>query len=1375
MKKMKRSLCWLLTLVMVFSMMATWTIGASAASPVTDTGSCGPNVTYTYYDATPGDNTPSGVLTLTGVGPTNDYKVSYGTTNSIFTKKEYRDQVAKIVIQTGVTTIGTALFYRLPNCSEVIIPEGVTTIGEWAFAHMESLRKIALPSTLLNVRHYAFLDSGLDKDGIKNSTCAGTPFIDNMDLGGGETSNQELVNDLTSSVSGNIAVTASGSLDKNTLWSYSDATKTLTISSKPGTTGNTMKDFAAADVKPWAAYATVIEHVLVTQEIDNIGQYVFSGLTALKSATFAEQVTVIESYAFSGATSLKKLSLPASVTTIEPYAFHGCTGLTVSTPNSQTAVGATFSTSGNAGVTYKFSTTGSSNDSAYITSTFDGGALTWIYIPITGDLMITPTRQGEMVAIPNYTSAKDVPWKDYAAGIKSVTLQEGITSVGKYAFSSLPNLKKVNLSATLEEIDEYSFAYDSSINELIIPLNVRMIMKYAFTGCTGLTYAYTPNNFITVEDTGNEPLLNCLQKGGDYNNPNPNPGQGGTTNPGDGTTNPGDGTTNPGDGTTNPGDGTTNPGDGTTNPGDGTTNPGDGTTNPGQGGTTPPPTPPSTTYKDIENSGLQWYYNPSNKTLYIRVNPDAPDGASTAIPDYAAASETPWKAHLSELVSISMTGVTAVGTNAFKGSIHLVTLTIPAEVTSLGTGAFSNCTSLTTIYMENTMKPLTSGVFNGCSAIKTIDYNGYRAEWDIMAENADPEIAKNLEGKLKCKAIWTFIYHLPSGDIIKTTVEGVTGTKVEVAHPKPDGYIAHGPIDLEYVFGIEKNREINITYEPIGYTVTIVFKDLAGNTIRENATVTVSYGQTTTYKLPTIPHYDAVVTEIDIPATGDQTIEVKYRERSYFYTIVYVSDKTGKELATVKVENVKPMTAVEPKESMLSIPAHYSFASFAWADGTNGEVAIRDNTSVLTVKCTPDSKKVSVAYVDDLGMPIVGAPNTTFTMYYDEDIDITKLLATCPGHISAGDIVIKAADYEKIGTTYTVKQERKTYTITIKFQNTSLNTPMTGMTAHIKTLRYGESYSFKLSAPENAAYAAPFGYEADVSEIVINSLNEETTLEYTINYSLKKYNIIINFYQDQKYGEAPYASYTIQNAVTHGESFSYDVNLTDYPAPEGYELTQVKYTLNNVQTNAREIDVIYTRKTYKVTVQFIENDAFGRPIFVDSYTEEVKHGAAFTFNLDNYPKYQTPYYTVDKNTVSLDSVTADETLTILYTKKALTLTVKYMDGDTLIRQLDIPTLAGKTEIIPALTLEGYLATRQEEVHMDYENKEIEISLQATSNDDEGKNPGQNPGDGDDSQKNDRNDNGLKIVLVILLILLVLIVGGILFYFLYFKKKSTDAQ
>lgn len=65
-------------------------------------------------------------------------------------------------------------------------------------------------------------------------------------------------------------------------------------------------------------------------------------------------------------------------------------------------------------------------------------AVTWDFDEATGTLTISGTG-----AMANYSSS-DRPWADKLSDIKSVVIENGVTSIGKYAFQSCASLTAVN-------------------------------------------------------------------------------------------------------------------------------------------------------------------------------------------------------------------------------------------------------------------------------------------------------------------------------------------------------------------------------------------------------------------------------------------------------------------------------------------------------------------------------------------------------------------------------------------------------------------------------------------------------------------------------------------------------------------------------------------------------------------------------------------------------------------------------------------------------------------------------------------------------------------------------------------------------------------
>ena len=95
--------------------------------------------------------------------------------------KEYRDEVNKVIVKDGVTSIGSSAFwqchnltsidipssvtsigyktfYRCRSLTSMYIPSSVTSIGERTFCFCRSLTRITIPSSVTSIGDYAFFD-----------------------------------------------------------------------------------------------------------------------------------------------------------------------------------------------------------------------------------------------------------------------------------------------------------------------------------------------------------------------------------------------------------------------------------------------------------------------------------------------------------------------------------------------------------------------------------------------------------------------------------------------------------------------------------------------------------------------------------------------------------------------------------------------------------------------------------------------------------------------------------------------------------------------------------------------------------------------------------------------------------------------------------------------------------------------------------------------------------------------------------------------------------------------------------------------------------------------------------------------------------------
>ena len=97
----------------------------------------------------------------------------------------------------------------------------------------------------------------------------------------------------------------------------------------------------------------------------------------------------------------------------------------------------------------------------------------------------TVNEEGEVVTAKLYGVKPVAPSKYYSEdSLETVSLEEGITSIGDYAFAYCPKLTNVTMSNTVTSIGDYAF-YHSNLTNILIPDSVISIGDYAF-GITSL-------------------------------------------------------------------------------------------------------------------------------------------------------------------------------------------------------------------------------------------------------------------------------------------------------------------------------------------------------------------------------------------------------------------------------------------------------------------------------------------------------------------------------------------------------------------------------------------------------------------------------------------------------------------------------------------------------------------------------------------------------------------------------------------------------------------------------------------------------------------------------------------------------------------------
>ena len=246
-----------------------------------------------------------------------------------------RDKITSILTQYSVKTISNYAFADCSKVTEIYIGDEITRIGDYAFSGCSSLTKVTFVGTMAQ---WKALSIGIGNDILKKANIICSDGTIEGDSSGG--TNQP----------GDIIV-ASGKCGDNVYWTL-DKNGELIVS------GNgTMEDYSTYSQSPWTAKYVKnvivkngitsigahafhegdipnlprydIESIVIPKSVTNIGDAAISNNHNLKYVVFDNdsQLQNIGEWAFSGCSNLKSLAIPHNVSTIGRNAFSQCESL----------------------------------------------------------------------------------------------------------------------------------------------------------------------------------------------------------------------------------------------------------------------------------------------------------------------------------------------------------------------------------------------------------------------------------------------------------------------------------------------------------------------------------------------------------------------------------------------------------------------------------------------------------------------------------------------------------------------------------------------------------------------------------------------------------------------------------------------------------------------------------------------------------------------------------------------------------------------------------------------------------------------------------------------------------------------------------------
>ena len=331
-----------------------------------------------------------------------------------------------------------------------------------------------------------------------------------------------------------------------------------------------------------------------------------------------------------------------------------------------------------------------------------GANVTWT-LDSNGTLTISGSG-----AMKDCASPSESPWYNNRGQIKSVTIEQGVTSIGKGAFLYCSSLTSVSIPSSVTSIGNYAFQNCSSLISVTIPSGVTSIGDYAFENCSSLISVTIPNSVTSIGHLAFRGCSSLTDINVDPNNkywcsvdgvlfskdmktlvayPR---GRAGAYKCPDGVTFIGD----------------------------------DAFV--GCSSLTSVTIPNSVT-----SIGKYAFWYCSSLTSVTIPN------SVTSIGDYAFSC-------CSRLTSVTIpNSVTSIGSSVFHYCSSLTSVTIPNSVTSIGNSAFYGCSSLTSVTIPNSVTSIGIYAFYHCTKLKDVYYSGTEEQWSQISIGSDNSALTN--------------------------------------------------------------------------------------------------------------------------------------------------------------------------------------------------------------------------------------------------------------------------------------------------------------------------------------------------------------------------------------------------------------------------------------------------------------------------------------------------------------------------------------------------------------------------------------------------------------------------------------------------------
>ncbi len=528
-----RVLSIILCLVLVISVFGSISI-VSAAGLKTSQAEISSGLTY-KCSWTLDDN---GTLIISGDGAMGNYYVENQYYSPFMSQS-----IKKVIIEDGVTNIGSSAFIGCKNIESIKIPNSVTSIGDNAFSGCTKLSEITIPDSVEIIGRQVFqnctnLTQIKVSESVKsigefafyntawyNAQPDGMVYLDNIayvyKFQNGEDCPEKFSIKNGTNI---IAERAFSDCYKLKSISIPNTVKAIGSNAFSGCTGLTdvLIPDSVTSIGDFAFYACSFTDIIIPKSVTKIGAGIFSSCEELKTiivsnentvydsrndcnaiietesntlivgcryTTIPNSITIIGNGAFSGCFIPKDFTISDSVKTIGNYAFSECSGLnSITIPNSVTNIGegAFYNCTSLSNIYISDSVTHIGRMALYNTAWYN--TLSNInndrYIYVGKVLYECKDYYSESVSIKNDTVGIADEAFSQCRYLTSIAIPNSVKSIGKRAFEYCGELSNISIPNSVEYIGESAFSYCGELYNISIPDSVKYIGEDAFNGTT---------------------------------------------------------------------------------------------------------------------------------------------------------------------------------------------------------------------------------------------------------------------------------------------------------------------------------------------------------------------------------------------------------------------------------------------------------------------------------------------------------------------------------------------------------------------------------------------------------------------------------------------------------------------------------------------------------------------------------------------------------------------------------------------------------------------------------------------------------------------------------------------------------------------------